>query len=125
MYVIRVKCVKRYETNISNKIQLCRTICKGFESTIPVYKHTVVELSTTQWDRFKSNSILVEEIVLDTSVKNQPLVFYNKITYGKNVKNTKRQQCTSLGKKLHYKQPAIANMGGGYFIITGQKKDIL
>ena len=106
-------------------MQLCRTICKGLESPLPIYKQSVVELSTTQWDRFNSNSILVEDIVMYTSVDNQPLVSYNKITYGKNIKKPKRRQCMSLGKQLHYKQPAIANMDGGYFFITTQKKDIL
>ena len=53
------------------------------------------------------------------------MVFYNKTTYGINVHKPKRRQCQSLGGKLHYKQPSIANIEGGFFLITSRKQDVL
>ena len=52
------------------------------------------------------------------------MVKYNKITYGRNV-IVKKKKITSLGKLLHYKEPTIGNMKGGFLFVTAIKKDIL
>ena len=98
-----------------NKLLICQKSCQGYQSSSSKYKHYIVELSTTQWNRWKANSILVEDIVVDSSTNNQSLIFYNKVSYGNNIRKPKRRQCKSLGKQLHYKEPAIANIDGGFF----------
>ena len=77
-----------------------------------------------QWNRFKSNSIMVEDSIIHMSDKRVPLVSYDKITYGVNI-NMKRKKITSLSKTLHCKEPNIGNIKVGYIFITANKKDIL
>ena len=95
-------------------------VCLGFESKKPRHQHTIDELSCRQWNRFKTNSILVEDIILDNKDKRHPLVSYNESTYGINVV-PKRKKITSLGKTLHYKEPTIGNIKGGFLFIAGEK----
>ena len=89
-----------------------------------MYQHTLVELSAKQWIRYQSNSILVEDIVLDKTNKRNPLVSYQKITYGGNI-ITRRKKFISDGKMLHYKEPTIGNIKGNFLFITAKKEDIL
>ena len=88
-----------------------------------MYQHTIAELSSKQWKRYESNSILVEDAVIDTSNKRNHLVSYKKITYGINL-ITKRKKIFTLGKFQHYKEPTIGNIKGGgtYSSQLGNKK---
>ena len=88
----------------------------GFTSPTARYKDTIVELSMRQWNRFRSNSIMVEDSIIHMSDNIVPLVSYDKITYGVNI-NMKREKITSLGKMLHCKEPNIGNIKGGFIHI--------
>ena len=115
---------KRYTIHHLKINHVHNQVCLGFTSKKPISQHTIVDLSSRQWNRYKSNSILVEDIIIDNTDKRNPLVSYNKITYGRNV-IIKMKKITSLGEMLHYKEPSIGNIKGGFVFVTTKKKDIL
>ena len=63
---------KRYKINDLNHNHIHNQVCDGFISIKPVYQHTIIELSIKQWNRYESNSILVEDIMIDKSDKKFP-----------------------------------------------------
>ena len=65
----------RFKINELNLNHIHNQVCYGFTSKKPVYQHTIVELSSRQWNRYQSNSILVEDIIIDKSDKKKPLGF--------------------------------------------------
>ena len=50
-------------------------------------------------------------------------IFYQNVTYGKHFKR-KTHKCKSHGKIIHWKQPLIDNMKGGYFLIIAKKEGL-
>ena len=49
--------------------------------------HTVIELTHKQWHRMESNSIILSDLIVDKSVKNQETTMFNNVLYSDNIKN--------------------------------------
>ena len=87
----------------------------GFNSDTVQYKHTIVELSMRQWNRFKSNSILVENYAIDMSDNRVPLVSYDKITYDVNI-DMKRKNSNPLEKLFTTSSPILVILRVDIFV---------
>ena len=86
--------------------------------------HTLIELSTKQWERLGKNSIVVKGLITNCSVKKNPTLSYSSVTYGANI-ILKRKCCESNGKSLHWKRPQLKNIKGGYILIVGDKLELM
>ena len=86
--------------------------------------HTLIELSTNQWKRYRNNSIIVRGIKEEKQSKNNIHLKYSNVVFG-NKLHLKSRSGKCKGTTMRWKSPILQNISGGYCMIVGDKKEIL
>ena len=81
---------------------------------------TLMELSTVQHTRLKGNCIHVSDVRISGEDKN---VYYNKVSYGKNISLRKLEKNTGGNKKHEYIN--LHKTKGCFMLITGYKSECI
>ena len=108
----------------SNNEVMHNQVIRTLHSNTKITPHTLMELSVTQWNRLKANTILLSGITIDNTIKKYPIVQYTTIIHGKHIKSNviKRKEMNSAGNRIFWNKVNLDRIFGGYFLIAAMKK---
>ena len=86
--------------------------------------HTLIELSTIQWERYKNNCSIVKNTIVDKSMKRCPIVTYNEVIHGRHTK-VKGGKITSQGKALHSKNVLFHHLPSSFMMVATKKDELV
>ena len=86
--------------------------------------HSLVELSSKQWKRIKSNSIFLNDMVVNNTNNKIRSVTYKDITVGNEIKLRKK---SGISNGIHYqwKSPMLGNVSNSVVAIVSSKKELM
>ena len=93
-------------------------VCNLADTKFPCL-HTLMELSIKQWRRYSPNSIYVSGINYTNNN-----VLHSTTSFGRIIL-LKRRTVISNGVQLHYREPLLRNIDGGYIFIVGNKEELI
>jgi len=111
---------KRSKIKLEHNYLINNNVVRHLDLNKSKCPHTLIELSAKQWNRCSKNSIIVQGLIEDATVKKHPTISYNSVTYGSNI-ILKKRSCVSNDKRMHWRSPQLCNMSGGYLLIVGEK----
>jgi len=115
---------KRNKLSSSKTNLVEETIMPAFVDKRISTPHCIMELSMSEYNRMKKNSIHLSGYNVDV-VDKLRVATYDLITYGTNVKKMKKRSKSNGKETIYSNEIKLAEMKGKYLFITGDKKDYL